>query len=155
MVIKLGSVALRRSLAILAGALVSMGSPGFAPGAHTQNLGYEQANALHDLQYAVAPQVKDTGEAITAGALNCQYPYVCLYNFDYVMVEKFKVVTSGWQTFSRRDVARAVNTRNDDVAYILHTNGVVECLPAGSPNDVYVFTLGVPSAIRISSAPTC
>jgi hypothetical protein len=65
------------------------------------------------------------------------------------------VVTSGWQSFSRTDVYHAVNTRNDDVVYIRHTNGVVYCLPSGHPERVYRLYTYVPNGIRISSSSSC
>lgn len=96
------------------------------------------------------------GEEHAAGAWGCQYPYACLYNADGKMVEKYKVVTSGWQTFTRQDVYYGVNTRNDDVVYIRYTNGNVYCMSAGDPDFAYYLRpYGIPNGIRISSSATC
>jgi hypothetical protein len=97
----------------------------------------------------------DASDAVAAGKWGCEYPYVCLYDVNANMVEKYKVITSGWQTFSRRDIYYAVNTRNDDIAYIRFTNGKVFCLPAGNPDRYYYLDQGTPNAIRISSSSTC
>ncbi len=84
------------------------------------------------------------------------YPYACLYNANDVKVEQYKVVTSGWQSFTRTDVYYAVNTRNDDVVYIRYTNGRVGCLTAGNASTVWnLRSLGVPNGIRIDSSAVC
>lgn len=100
---------------------------------------------------------RDTGSGIgAAGALGCTYPYVCLYNANDQKVEQYRVVTSGWQSFSRTDVYYGVNTRNDDVAYIRYTNGTVACLPAGTASTVWNLRAhGVPNGIRIDSSSVC
>jgi len=88
----------------------------------------------------------------------CTYPYVCLYTEygDSAWAERYQVVTSGWQTFARRDLHRARNTRNDDVALFHFTNGLTACVPSGTPYRVYnIRARGVPDAIRISSEPSC
>jgi len=90
-----------------------------------------------------------------AAAWSCAYPYACLYDYDKHLIEDYKDVTSGWQWFSNTNVYHAVNSRNDDVVYIHHTNGIVACLPSGHPERVYKLYSYVPDAIRIDSSPSC
>lgn len=88
----------------------------------------------------------------------CSYPYVCLYTTNPdAWAERYQVVTSGFQPFSRRDITEVRNMRNDDVAFIRYTNGTVRCVPAGEGN-VWVFqadTGGTPNGIRIDSSASC
>ncbi|MGA6227836.1 hypothetical protein ACPESV_46780 [Streptomyces umbrinus] len=90
-----------------------------------------------------------------AAAWGCPYPYACLYYASPTLLEDYKEVTSGWQEFSNRNVAHAVNSRNDDVVYIRHEGGLVVCLPAGHPERVYKLWNYVPDAIRIDSSNSC
>lgn len=90
-----------------------------------------------------------------AAAWGCAYPYVCTYDYNGNMIEDYKAVTSGFQTISSTNVYHAVNSRNDDVAYIRHTNGLIACLPAGHPERVYKLYSYVPNGIRIDSSASC
>ncbi|MEV2196870.1 hypothetical protein AB0I02_38725 [Streptomyces phaeochromogenes] len=90
-----------------------------------------------------------------AAAWNCPYPYACLYDRGTTKLEQYRQVTSGWQPFSRTDVAHAVNSRNDDVVFIRHTSGLVACLPSGHPERVYMLYGHIPNGIRIDSSPSC
>lgn len=98
--------------------------------------------------------------AVTAGpaqaaALGCVYPYACLYDFDNVLLHRYQVVTSGFQSTSG-DIVKGVNTRNDDVVYIRYTNGLIKCMPAGHSSSVYdAGYYGIVNGIRIDSASTC
>ncbi|MCW2865607.1 MAG: hypothetical protein JWP48_7315 [Actinoallomurus sp.] len=87
---------------------------------------------------------------------NCTYPYVCLYNQVVDTVLKYRDFTTGWQSFSRTDVYFAVNTRNDDTAYIRYTNGDTACIPSGNPRAIYdLREFGTPNGIRIDTNPNC
>jgi hypothetical protein len=87
---------------------------------------------------------------------NCTYPYVCLYNQVVDTVLKYRDFTTGWQSFSRTDVYYAVNTRNDDTAFIRYTSGYTVCIPSGNPSAIYELReFGTPNGIRIDTNPTC
>src|SRR5262245_12475889 len=77
--------------------------------------------------------------AEAAAIYPCSYPYVCLYNSNSsTWAERYQVVTSGFQSFNRRDIIAVRNTRHDDVAFIRYTNGRVWCVVAGEGDD-FVF----------------
>ncbi|MCD7440533.1 hypothetical protein K4B79_20185 [Streptomyces lincolnensis] len=90
-----------------------------------------------------------------AAALGCAYPYACVYDFNRNLIEDYREVTSGWQSLPNSNVWHAVNSRNDDVVYIRHTDGLVACLPAGHPERVYRLYNHVPNGIRIDSSSSC
>lgn len=92
-----------------------------------------------------------------AAALSCPYPYACLYDFNKAMMHRYQVVTSTWQSVSDgADVVYGVNSRNDDVVFIRYTNGLVRCIPAGTPNTIYeVGYYGITNGIRIDSSSSC
>ncbi|MET9359242.1 hypothetical protein ABZY14_41180, partial [Streptomyces sp. NPDC006617] len=75
---------------------------------------------------AVAPS------AHADSAYGCNYPEVCFYtdtNVQSAIVARFKVVTSSWQYLKYPNTNYAVvNTRNDDVAYVLNSSGRVNCV---------------------------
>ncbi|OKI57955.1 hypothetical protein A6A27_06850 [Micromonospora sp. CB01531] len=101
--------------------------------------------------------VTATATPAEAAALNCPYPYTCLYDFNKVMMHRYQVVTSTFQSVSDgADVAYGVNSRNDDVVFVRYTNGLVRCMPAGTPNTIYdVGYYGVTNGIRIDSSSSC
>ncbi|WP_328843261.1 hypothetical protein [Streptomyces sp. NBC_00258] len=98
---------------------------------------------------AVAPS------AHADSAYGCNYPEVCFYTDTHVqsaIVARFKVVTSSWQYLQYPNTNYAVvNTRNDDVAYVLNSSGTVNCV---KPNGSYSSAERV-VAVRISSRSTC
>lgn len=96
-----------------------------------------------------------TAAPAQAAALNCPYPYACLYNLDNQLIHKYQVVTSGFQS-TGGDIDLGVNSRNDDVVYIRYTTGSIKCMPAGKPNNIYdVGYYGIANGIRIDSASIC
>lgn len=104
--------------------------------------------------------VLTTGAPAQAAALGCTYPYVCLYTKSETKVGQFQDVTTDWQPFSRTDIYYAVNTRNDDVAYIRYSNGLTSCLGEGKPNSVWdlraLYGPDVyPNGIRIATESDC
>ncbi|MDP9842943.1 hypothetical protein [Streptosporangium lutulentum] len=98
----------------------------------------------------------DVPKVAAAGAWGCTYPYVCLYDVNHVMLERYQVVTSGFQNITRSGIFYYVNTRNDDVAYIRNVEGGVGCMPAGNPNAVYASTSSERvNGVRIDSSSSC
>ena len=87
----------------------------------------------------------------------CSYPYVCLYKttgFKH-STGRFRDVTSGWQWLSRsRGATSFVNTRRDDVAYLLTTRGKVICVRPNTTGGMGPDGGGV-KAIRISRSSHC
>ncbi|GAA0897932.1 hypothetical protein GCM10009574_078500 [Streptomyces asiaticus] len=107
-----------------------------------------------------AAAVLTTGGPAQAAALGCDYPKVCFYTASKTKVGQFQDVTSGWQSFSRTDIYYAVNTRNDDVAYIRYSNGQTSCLGEGQPNTIWdlrsLYGANVyPNGVRISTSSDC
>lgn len=97
-----------------------------------------------------------TADAATAGT-QCGYPYVCLYQGSSMRnpTGRFRDVTSGWQWLSRSRGARGfVNTRHDDVAYVLTTGNQVICIRPGTTGGMGPDGGGI-KAIRISSSARC
>ncbi|MEU5145356.1 hypothetical protein [Streptomyces sp. NPDC021139] len=88
-------------------------------------------------------------------ANRCNYPEVCFYadpNVQSAIVARFQVVTSSWQYLQYPNTGYAVwNTRNDDVAYVLQSDGKVLCV---KPNGGYGSGERV-IAVRIDSRSTC
>lgn len=85
----------------------------------------------------------------------CGYPYVCIYRGPQTgrPSGRYRDVTRGWQWFSRsRGATSVVNTRHDDVAYLLTSNGNVICVPPRTAGSVWS---GVLRAIRISYRSHC
>jgi hypothetical protein len=97
----------------------------------------------------------DAGAA--AAGTGCSYPQVCLYKGSALRnpTGRFRDVTRGWQYLSRSRGARAfVNTRRNDVAYLLTTSGRVICVRPGDTGGLAPGAGGV-KAIRISYSPRC
>ncbi len=88
-------------------------------------------------------------------AYRCNYPEVCFYadpNVQSAIVARFQVVTSSWQYLQYPNTGYAVvNTRNDDVAYVLQSDGKVLCV---KPNGSFGSGERV-VAVRIDSRSTC
>ncbi|MFJ6438385.1 hypothetical protein [Streptomyces sp. NPDC091416] len=84
----------------------------------------------------------------------CNYPEVCFTtgSGNHTIFARFKDVTSSWQYLNNPNTDYgAINTRNDDVAYLLESDGGVYCL---KPNST-MGTSKTIKAIRISSSATC
>jgi hypothetical protein len=112
--------------------------------------------ALSAGSLALAAAPADAAPKTPLPYYNCAYPYVCLYNDTMDIVLRYRDVTTGWQAFNGANVYYALNTRNDDVAYIRYTDGSEGCLPAGDPMAVYdIREYGVPNGIRIDTSAVC
>jgi hypothetical protein len=112
--------------------------------------------ALSAGSLALAAAPADAAPKTPLPYFNCSYPYVCLYNSTMDIVLKYRDVTSEWQRFSRTDVYYGLNTRKDDVAYILYSDASEACLPAGDPMAVYnLRQYGTPVGIRIDTSSAC
>lgn len=62
-------------------------------------------------------------------------------------------VTGSWQYLTRSRGARIiVNTRHNDVVYVLHTGGTIGCFP---PDHAAAGEIAPIIAIRISPSPVC
>ncbi|MER6748366.1 hypothetical protein ACFTZ8_05555 [Streptomyces fungicidicus] len=100
------------------------------------------------LGLAVAPA------AHADSAYGCIYPQVCIYDDTSVtspIVGRFQQVTSTWQYLSNpQSYYAVVNTRNDDVAYVLDSYGTHCIKPNGSMS-----SSGRITAIRIDSRSSC
>jgi hypothetical protein len=102
------------------------------------------------------------GAAVVArasgGRLGCSYPPVCLYK-GYGFSQptgQFRDVTSGWQYLSRSQGATGfVNTRHDDVAYLLTSSGKTMCVRPGTNGGLIPGSGVTIRAIRISYSSQC
>ena len=66
---------------------------------------------------------------ISAAAPSCSYPYVCFYK-NGTRTGSFQDVTTYYQTLTTsRGADEVYNTRNDDVAWLLWSDGVHTCIP--------------------------
>src|SRR4051812_43021424 len=87
---------------------------------------------------------------------DCPYPYVCLYKWDdtgWQRTGQFRQITSYWQYLTvSRGAQAVVNTRHDDVVYVIHLDGTVGCFPPRNPRGGEIAPV---IAIRISSSDTC
>ncbi|MER7805471.1 hypothetical protein ABTX71_34850 [Streptomyces parvulus] len=92
---------------------------------------------------------------VRRSAYRCNYPEVCFYadpNVQSAIVARFQVVTSSWQYLQYPNTGYAVvNTRNDDVAYVLQSDGKVLCV---KPNGSFGSGERV-VAVRIDSRSSC
>jgi hypothetical protein len=102
------------------------------------------------------------GTVVTIGAVpayadpsDCAYPSVCLYQWTgdgYRKTGQFQQFTASWQNLTiSRGAMHLVNTRHDDVVYVLHEDGVVSCFP---PDQMVNETAPI-VAIRIDPSPVC
>ncbi|MER5550673.1 hypothetical protein ABT001_03130 [Streptomyces sp. NPDC002793] len=105
---------------------------------------------------AAPSSVHTAATAPAQTAVNCAYPYVCLFK-NGSRIGQFQDVTSGFQSLPSRPVGTSsspivvTNTRHDDVAYIRYASGTTVCLP---PEYTTSLT-GTLTGIRISSSATC
>jgi hypothetical protein len=87
---------------------------------------------------------------------DCAYPYVCLYKWDgsgWHKTGQFRQFTRGWQYLTVSYGAQElVNTRHDDVVYVLHTDGLRGCFPPNNPRDGEIAPI---AAIRIDPSSVC
>jgi hypothetical protein len=87
-----------------------------------------------------------------ASSGGCRYPQVCVYQGSHI-TGRFRQVTGGWQWLGRSFGAHTIrNTRHDDVAYGLTTDGRVFCIRPGRTGGMMN---GGFTAIRISYRSTC
>jgi Peptidase inhibitor family I36 len=101
-----------------------------------------------------------SAQPAAAADQTCPYPYVCFYkgmDGNGTISGKYQVVTSGWQWLGAAYGSDFVkNTRNDDVAYLHMSDGLVYCI---APHGYKSFDNDGPSrkvdAIRISWSSTC
>lgn len=84
----------------------------------------------------------------------CSYPQVCVYRSSQTArpSARYRDVTTGWQWLGRsRGSAGLLNTRHDDVVFVLDMAGDVHCVP---PRTRAGFWNGI-AAIRISYINHC
>ena len=104
----------------------------------------------------VAIMVTATALPAAASTPDCSYPSVCLYQWNgegWTKTGQLQQFTPGWQNLTVSNGAtRIVNTRLDDVVYVLHRDGLMGCFP---PDTDAAGEIAPIAAIRISSSPTC
>ncbi|MFE7671502.1 hypothetical protein ACFU5N_04720 [Streptomyces albidoflavus] len=84
----------------------------------------------------------------------CSYPYVCIFK-NGTKIGQFQDVTSAYQNLASRPSGPNLvvqNTRNDDVAYVRRTTGIVYCI---LPKKSLTIASGTLTGIRIDSRATC
>lgn len=106
------------------------------------------------LGISVALVVPFTADAATSG---CGYPSVCLYrgSTNTAPTGRFRQVTSGWQWLgASRGTTSVVNTRHDDVVYLLTTKNKTICVRPGATGGLIPGAGGF-KAVRISWSSRC
>lgn len=102
--------------------------------------------------------VTGTADAAAGKGLgNCGYPYVCLYRngANGKATGKFRDVTRNWQWLNRsKGALTVVNTRRDDVVYLLPARGKAVCLEPRQTGGFAADQGGV-KAVRISRSSRC
>ncbi|MHC0432167.1 hypothetical protein ACX6XY_18560 [Streptomyces sp. O3] len=96
-----------------------------------------------------------TATPAQAAPTDCPYPYVCFYASGS-KTGQYQDVTSYYQSVNSasRNANTLYNTRNDDVAYVLYSNGSSKCVWPKSHMDISNYPHQV-TGIKISWSATC